>query len=77
MAEKAVCKSCRYFRETSGGFFAWCGSPRATTIDRVRGPMQPRLDVMVDPETIEATTDRCDREGWFEPHPRPWWRVWP
>ena len=77
MARDAICRNCRFFRQDTRAFYAaWCGSPGATTIDRVHGPLQPRLDGMIDPETVRATTNRCDKEGWFEAAPRSWWRFW-
>lgn len=73
---KAICKSCRHFVETGNPFWAaYCNHSFATTIDRVWGPRQPRLDGMVPPEKVKAVTDQCDKEGWFEAPPRKRWML--
>jgi hypothetical protein len=73
--EKPVCKNCRHFSEANIMGMAWCHSPCAVKIDRIKGAVYPLLapDWAPDaPTRIKATIDKCDKEGWFEKR-RQWW----
>lgn len=72
---RAICVNCRHFQSQNMFPASWCMNPNATTIDRVRGDLNPRLDPALsdeDAKRIKAVTDKCDNEGWFQER-KSWW----
>lgn len=74
---RPTCKSCKHFREVRSPFVPYgavCLRPEAQVFSHLYGPRPVRFDAPTD-EGAKTLVD-CDRSGWFEPKPRPWWAFW-
>lgn len=63
-----ACVNCKHCKKASMASVAWCGADQAIQTDRVFGSGPPFI--------TSSVTDKCDKEGWYEPKPvYPWWWI--
>lgn len=73
----ANCHSCKHVGREDRFGVLYCKHPSAKIVDRVMGPVCPRIDGFVPLDLVRAHLNTCDENGWFQEKKHWWERIFP